>query len=51
MLQISKKSIRDAIQVLIDKDLIHKKRGAGYSPYLMPEDFEAKKDKFLSGLK
>lgn len=51
MLQISKKSIRDAIQVLIDRDLIHKKRGAGYSPYLMPEDFEEKKDKFLSGLK
>lgn len=51
MLQISKKSIRDAIQVLIDKDLIHKKRGAGYSPYLMPEDFEERKNKFLAGLK
>jgi len=51
LLQISKKAIRDAIQTLVDKGIILKKKETGFSPYLIPEDFETKKKEFLTNLK
>jgi len=51
LLQISKKSIREVIQMLIDKDIILKKRGSGFPPYIMPDDFETKKKEFLANVK
>jgi len=51
LLQISNKSINDALQVLVDQGIIMKKKGAGFSPYLIPEDFETKKKEFLANLK
>lgn len=51
LLQISNRAINDALQVLIDQGIIAKKKGAGFSPYLMPEDFEERKKGFLANLK
>lgn len=51
LLPISNKSIRDAIQLLIDKDIIHRKKGSGPSPLHRPENFENRKKDFLNSLK
>ena len=51
LLQISNKSMKDALQFLVDNNIVLKKKETGFSPYVIPEDFETKKKEFLANLK
>jgi uncharacterized protein (TIGR00288 family) len=51
LLPISKISIRDALQSMIEHGVILKKKGSGVAPYSLPADFEQMKKEFLATIK
>lgn len=51
LLQISSKSMRDAIQTLVEKGIILKKRDNTHSPFTLSENYEDLKKEFLNSLK
>ena len=51
LLPLSKKAIKDAVQILIEREIILKKKETGFSPFSLSDDFENKKKEFLANIK